>query len=118
MKNRLLTILLFVFLFSTQNIVAQEPPFWGEIRGFIKNDSAHKPPPNAILFVGSSSFRMWQDVQDYFPGYTIINRGFGGSTLVDVISYSYDIILPYNPKQILIYCGENDLASSDTVDAA
>ena len=61
---------------------------------------------------------MWKDVQDYFPGYTIINRGFGGSTLLDQIRYANDIIFPYEPKQIVIYCGENDLASSDTVTAA
>ena len=60
---------------------------------------------------------MWKDVQDYFPGYTIVNRGFGGSTLLDQIRYANDIIFPYQPKQIVIYCGENDLASSDTVTA-
>jgi lysophospholipase L1-like esterase len=56
-------------------------------------------------------------VQEYFPGYTIINRGFGGSTLLDQIRYVNDIVFPYQPKQIIIYCGENDLASSDTVTA-
>ena len=41
--------------------------------------------------------------------------GFGGSTLVDVIRYSYHVILPYHPKQVVIYCGENDLAYAETV---
>jgi lysophospholipase L1-like esterase len=72
---------------------------------------------NNILFVGSSSFAMWKDVNAYFPGYTIINRGFGGSSLPDVIRYTYDIILPYQPKQVVIYCGENDLASADSTTA-
>jgi lysophospholipase L1-like esterase len=90
-------------------------PFSNEIREFKKQDSIRFPPAHAILFVGSSSFRFWQDVSDYFPGYTIINRGFGGSTLADVIRYADDIIFPYQPKQIVIYCGENDLAASDTV---
>src|SRR5690606_15634974 len=49
------------------------------------------------------------------PGHTILNRGFGGSTLPDLIRYADDIIIPYQPKQILIYCGDNDLASSDEV---
>lgn len=93
------------------------PPFWDEIQAFKKEDSVKMPPKNAILFVGSSSFRKWTDVQDYFPGYTIINRGFGGSILPDVIRYENDIIFPYKPKQVLIYCGDNDLASSDTVSA-
>ena len=76
------------------------------------------PPKNAILFIGSSSFTRWKDVQDYFPGYPIVNRGFGGSQLTDVIRYAYDMILPYAPKQVVIYCGENDLASADSVKAA
>ena len=90
-------------------------PFWKDIEDFKKADAAQPPPKGAILFVGSSSFTKWKDVQDYFPGYTIINRGFGGSELTDVIRYSYDVILPYVPKQVVIYCGENDLASSATI---
>jgi lysophospholipase L1-like esterase len=95
---------------------AQErPPFWNEIQNFKHQDSLKPPPSNAILFVGSSSFRMWKGLQDSFPAYTLINRGFGGSTLVDVIRYEDDIIFKYDPKQIVIYCGENDVAASDTV---
>ena len=93
-------------------------PFSEEIRAFKKADAEHFPPKNAILFVGSSSIRKWTDVQDYFPGYTIINRGFGGSTLPDVIRYTNDIIIPYAPRQVVIYCGENDIASSDTITAS
>jgi lysophospholipase L1-like esterase len=73
------------------------------------------PPANQILFIGSSSFAMWKDVQNYFPSHPIINRGFGGSSLPDLIRYANHIIFPYQPKQILIYCGENDLAASDTI---
>jgi len=97
---------------------AATPPFWKDIQNFKKQDSIRFPPKNAILFIGSSSFTKWTDVQEYFPGYTIINRGFGGSTLLDQIRYADDIIFPYQPKQVVIYCGENDLASSDTVTAA
>ena len=93
------------------------PPFWNDIQTFKKQDSVSFPPRNAILLIGSSSFTKWTDVQDYFPGYTIVNRGFGGSTLLDEIFYVNDIVFPYQPKQIIIYCGENDLASSDTVTA-
>jgi lysophospholipase L1-like esterase len=92
-------------------------PFIDDINAFKKQDSISFPPKQAILFVGSSSFTKWKDVADYFPDYTIINRGFGGSSLVDVIRYADDVIFPYQAKQIVIYCGENDLASSDTVSA-
>ena len=112
-------IVIFFISLSLQNVCAQQhPAFWDEIQNFKKEDSLHFPPKHAILFVGSSSFRKWTDVQNYFPGYTIINRGFGGSTLPDMIRYADDIIFPYQPKQIFIYCGDNDLAASDTVSAA
>ena len=88
-----------------------QPPFWNEIAEFKRKDSIQHPPANAILFVGSSSFRKWTNVQADFPGYTIINRGFGGSTFEDVIRYAKDIIYPYHPKQVVIYCGDNDLAT-------
>ncbi len=107
------TLLLVLTTLSFSASMAQ--PFSDEIHEFKKQDSIRFPPKNAILFVGSSSFRFWQDVSNYFPGYTIINRGFGGSSLPDVIRYADDIIFPYQPKQIVIYCGENDLAGSDTV---
>ena len=112
-------IVIFFISLSLQNVCAQQhSAFWDEIQDFKKQDSLHFPPKHAILFVGSSSFRKWTDVQNYFPGYTIINRGFGGSTLPDMIRYADDIIFPYQPKQIFIYFGDNDLAASDTVSAA
>src|SRR5687768_10042059 len=95
-------------LFSGVALQAQQPPFYEEIQAFKKQDSAQMPPQNAILFVGSSSFNFWKDMQQYFPHHTVINRGFGGSALPDVIRYAREIIFRYQPKQIVIYCGEND----------
>lgn len=109
-----LVFLLWAGILSAQD---QQPAFWNDIQAFKKQDSASFPPKNAILFIGSSSFTMWRDVQKDFPGYKIINRGFGGSTLVDQLNYTNEIVVPYQPKQIIIYCGENDLAASDTVSA-
>lgn len=108
---------LLFFLFAANVVFAQEqkPPFWNDIQHFKKQDSITPAPKNAILFVGSSSFTNWKDVHDYFPGYTIINRGFGGSSLTDLLRYENDVIFKYNPRQIVIYCGENDIASSDTI---
>ena len=116
MRKILIALLLLQLIVFSHEAVAQWP-FQNEIAAFKKADSLSLPPRNALLFVGSSSFRMWWDIQADFPGYTIINRGFGGSTLPDVIRYANDIIIPYQPKQVLIYCGDNDLASSDTVTA-
>lgn len=109
---------LLIAFFCSVTIFAQESlPFAGEIQKFRHADSIQMPPKNEILFVGSSSFTKWTDVQNYFPSYPIINRGFGGSTLLDVTMYADDVIFPYHPKQIVIYCGENDLAYVDTVSA-
>ncbi|MGC4130222.1 MAG: GDSL-type esterase/lipase family protein [Bergeyella sp.] len=102
--------LIFLALFSVY-FQAQQSPFWNEIQHFKQLDKDTAPPKNAILLIGSSSFTMWKDVADYFPGKVIINRGFGGSSLKDLNRYSTELLEPYHPKQILIYCGENDFAS-------
>lgn len=119
MKFQKIIIIIFLFFgllrgFSQEN----EYPYAADIRQFREKDSINPPPQHAILFAGSSSFAMWKDVQAYFPGLTIINRGFGGSTLLDQMYYVHEVIFPYSPRQIVIYCGENDLASGDTVTAA
>jgi lysophospholipase L1-like esterase len=108
---RFLKILLLLALTGAAR-AQQHPAFWADIQAFKSQDSLQPPPKGAILFIGSSSFTKWKDVQDYFPGYTIINRGFGGSTLPDVTRYVDDIVTPYQPKEIVIYCGENDIADS------
>jgi len=111
-------LLLIAFLSGiTATVFAQHPPFYNDIQRFKKQDSLDFPKKKSILFIGSSSFTKWKDVQDYFPSHRIINRGFGGSTLPDLIRYTDDIVFRYHPKQVVIYCGENDVASSDTISA-
>lgn len=88
---------------------------WGEsIAKFAHQDSLDMPEPGGILFIGSSSFTIWKDVNDYFPGKNIVNRGFGGSQMSDVLHFKEKLILPYQPKQIVVYVGENDLAAGET----
>jgi lysophospholipase L1-like esterase len=87
-------------------------PFEKEVAAFARQDSFHPPPDKPILLIGSSSFTKWTDVQQYFPGYDILNRGFGGSSLEDVIYYAPQVLFAYIPRQIIVYCGENDLAAS------
>lgn len=105
-------ILVVAFLWYALSVLGQAPRFQKDIDAFLSADSIQFPSKGQLLFVGSSSFTYWKDIQDYFPGYPILNRGFGGSTLADVIRYADKIILPYQPKQIIIYCGENDIADS------
>ncbi len=96
------------FLLTFSLVYAQ--PFSREFNQFHREDSITFPAKGQILFIGSSSFTIWQDVSDYFPGYHILNRGFGGSTLTDVIDRADQVIFKYAPRQVVIYCGENDLA--------
>ena len=103
---------------TTRPVAQSLPPFWNDVLAFKKEDAVQPPPANPILLIGSSSFTKWKDIKEYFPGYPLLNRAFGGSVLTDLIRYSNEVIVPYNPKQVLIYCGENDLASSDGVSAA
>ncbi|RZL34466.1 MAG: G-D-S-L family lipolytic protein, partial [Pedobacter sp.] len=101
--------LIFLFVFAFTALQAQEKaPFYNDIQQFKKQDSLEFPPKNAVLLIGSSTFTMWKDVQSYFPKHKIINRGFGGSSLPDVINFVGDVVYPYQPKQVVIYCGEND----------
>lgn len=82
-----------------------------EIRKFESADHAEMPPKNAILFVGSSSIRFWTNLAESFPKKKIIRRGFGGSTMADALHFADRIILPYEPKEVLVYEGDNDLAA-------
>lgn len=94
---------------------AQHPPFWKEVQAFKKQDSIAMPTQYKTLFIGSSSFTLWKTMEQDLPEYAPLNRAFGGSTLLDVIRYREEVINKYNPERIVIYCGENDVASSDTV---
>lgn len=89
--------------------------FEPEINYYRQVDMTNKIPVHPILFIGSSSIKNWVKMDSAFAGYSVLNRGFGGSTLPDVINYANDVILKYDPKQIIIYCGENDFANSDTI---
>lgn len=98
-------MLCFAFAFAQE-----KPAYWNEIQSLNAKKASEKLPVNAILLLGSSSFTLWQDVGDYFPTKKFINFGFGGSRLVDVNYYIKDLLEVPTPKQILVYCGENDIA--------
>ena len=86
----------------------------GEIARFEAADRERLPAPGGVLFVGSSSFRLWPDLAGDFPGVPALNRGFGGSTLPDVLHFAPRIVLPYRPRLVLLYAGDNDIASGRT----
>jgi lysophospholipase L1-like esterase len=105
----LLTIMAGQTLFA--NELQPDPNrFASEISGFEQWDNKNSFPADAVLFVGSSSIRMWQ-TRTSFPDLPVINRGFGGSHISDINFYFKRIILPYKPKLIVFYAGDNDIAS-------
>lgn len=87
------------------------PPFENEIRAFERADSATPPPRRPIVFTGSSSIRFWTSLASDFPNKPVLNRGFGGSELSDVIRYADRVIVKYKPRQVVLYAGENDIAT-------
>ena len=88
--------------------------FEAEIRAFEAADRTRPPPLGGVLFVGSSSIKNWTGLAADFPGVPVLNRGFGGSTLADVVYYANRIVLPYQPRLVMLYAGDNDLAEGRT----
>jgi lysophospholipase L1-like esterase len=87
-----------------------------EIHAFEASDRTNPPPQHAILFTGSSSVRFWKSLSQDFPGKLVINRGFGGSEIADSTAFAPRIIFPYQPRIIVLYAGDNDLAAGKTPD--
>ncbi len=114
MRKLLSMALLMVF---TIGFGQNHPQFWNDVQKFKVLDKEHGIKENSILFLGSSSFTMWQDAENYFPGKSITNRAFGGSSLKDLNFYNEDLLKPYHPSQIVIYCGENDFSANPDLKA-
>lgn len=116
-----LTPAILLLLASATSLLAQYQPdpdpsrFDEQIGQFIQYDSQNSFPEDAILFTGSSSIRIWKTA-DAFPGYPIINRGFGGSHISDVLHFFDEVIGTYNPRLVIFYAGDNDVASGKSAD--
>jgi lysophospholipase L1-like esterase len=83
----------------------------GEISAFAAADRTNPPPTNPIVFVGSSSIRIWKDLGSDFAGLPVLNRGFGGSQMDDSVHFAERLVLRYHPRQVFVYAGDNDLAA-------
>lgn len=106
----LLTALALVWPVFTQAATATASEKWEkDIQAFEAMDRTNAPPKGAILFIGSSSIRLWKSLADDFPGLKTINRGFGGSELADSVHFANRIVFPYQPRLIVVYAGGNDI---------
>ncbi len=105
-----------VLLFAAA-VQAQDPTrFEADIQPFERADQTTPPPEDPVLFVGSSSVRMWTSLEADFPDYPVMNRGFGGSHMSDLLYYFDRVVTVYDPALILVYEGDNDLAGGKSVD--
>lgn len=96
---------------AKQPDASKAPPFDAEIRAFEAADAKSMPAPGGVLFVGSSSIKNWKNTADDFPGLPVINRGFGGSQIRHSTMYADRIVIPYKPKTVVFYAGDNDIAA-------
>ncbi|MXV51812.1 GDSL family lipase [Pedobacter sp. HMF7647] len=90
-------------------VLSQTHAYADDIATIKKFDNIYSPPANPILFIGSSSIRKWTSLDEAFGNYKVINRGIGGAITSDITYYANDLIFPYQPRQIVVYVGENDL---------
>ena len=87
-----------------------------EIAAYEQMDRTNPPPRGVIVFTGASAIRRWTSLERDFPGYHVINRGFGGSEIVDVTHFADRIVFPYAPKMIFFRSGGNDLHNGKSVE--
>ena len=112
MHSRFLALI----LFFTLTAVAQTNKFENEIKAFEASDATNMPPKNAVLFVGSSSIRLWKTLETNLPEFKVINRGFGGSQISDANFFFDRVIAKYQPKTIVMYSGGNDINAGRTAE--
>ena len=87
-----------------------------EIAAFENADRERPPEKGGIVFVGSSSIRLWETLAQDFPGLPVLNRGFGGSEIADSLAFAERIVIPYAPRQVVLYAGGNDLNAGRPVE--
>ena len=117
-KSPLCSVLLCLLFCAASELIAAEQSSsqrWEpEIRAFEAVDRANAPPQDSILFVGSSTIRMWKTLAQDFPQYKVLNRGFGGCQIADCTYYADRIVVPYQPRLIVLRAGGNDIAAGKT----
>jgi lysophospholipase L1-like esterase len=109
-----LRIALLLALFAA-SALGQTTNRWDkDIAAFEAQDRTNPPPKGAILFIGSSSIRLWKTLAEDLPEHKVINRGFGGSEISDSVHFVDRIVVPYQPRRIVMYAGGNDINGGKT----
>ncbi|MCC6493186.1 MAG: hypothetical protein IT424_09210 [Pirellulales bacterium] len=102
-------------LYSQETSPCQPQQWAKEMDAFELQDAQTAPPEGAVVFVGSSSIRLW-DLKKWFPDLQAINRGFGGSQLCDSVHYADLLVLRRRPRAIVLYAGDNDIAGGKSAE--
>jgi lysophospholipase L1-like esterase len=84
---------------------------------FERSDRAQAPSAGGVVFVGSSSISLWDDLAAQFPKQHVVQRGLGGARMADLARYTDRLVLPYRPRVVVVYAGDNDLAMGDKPEA-
>jgi len=114
-RKLLLVLLLWPLLAAARDNRENDHAQWNaEIAAFQAGDRAHPPVPGAVLFIGSSSIRLWTSLAADFPEVRTLNRGFGGSEIADSTYFADRIVAPYHPRAIVMYAGDNDLETGNS----
>ncbi len=105
----------FAIVLLAGTLAAQDNKWEKDIRAFEERDKKDLPPQGGIVFVGSSSIRLW-NLKKSFPELPAVNRGFGGSQLADSVTFADRIVIPHKPRMVVLYAGDNDIASGKKPD--
>jgi lysophospholipase L1-like esterase len=98
-----------------RQLAAVDPRWSSSFEAFAAADLKQAPQPGGVVFVGSSSIRLWNDLETSFAEQpVVIKRGFGGSQLLDCVKLVDRLVLPYKPRMVVVYAGENDLSEGAT----
>ncbi|MCY7354691.1 MAG: GDSL-type esterase/lipase family protein [Lysobacter sp.] len=130
MRQRIAALALFLFILVLQSACAGSPahrlaiptaidavssPEWAvDMQRFAAQDAVMPPPRHPIVFTGSSSIRLWDTLAGDFPNVPVLNRGFGGSQLRDAFQHADAIAIRYQPRQVVLYAGDNELSAGRT----
>ena len=96
-------------LFAPAALVGQPARFQADIERMLERDKTSPPPPHGILFIGSSIFRLWSQLGEQMAPLPVFNRAFGGSVTQDILDRTEQLVLPYQARIIVYYCGSNDV---------
>ena len=106
-------ILSLILAFGISSAKAQNPErFADELAAHVVAEPIEHDG-DLIIFTGSSSIRMWAGLKEAFPGYNVVNHGFGGSEMSDLQRYLYDLVIKHKPMAVFVYEGDNDIAAGE-----